>query len=302
MPPSVGIIFKHGYSPAMEETLRLERWLVDRGVEVYTEEMKPLAVPFGELEERTSIPPTVDGVVVLGGDGTLLAAARRVGPFDKPILGVNLGGLGFLTAVPLSEVTPVMEEMLAGRLVEERRGMLACRIVRETGESLGCRVLNDVVVNKRTLARVIDLRVQVDGELLTVFRADGLIIATPTGSTAYTLSAGGPILHPTTEALILTPICPFTLSNRPIILPDSATLEILTDKASEGSVVVTFDGQIGTEFRSGDRLLIQEAKEKLRLLRPPGHSYYRLLRTKLMWGGVTGGKDGVHEMDPASGA
>ena len=284
---SVGIFYKHSHEPAGSEARRLEDWFKERGIAVFSEEMAAKESIYDDSESVSTIPKTVDWVVVLGGDGTLLGAARKIGKYGIPILGVNLGGLGFLTGIPLERLYPVVEMMIDGRIDLETRIMLEAKVLRK-GEAV-CRfqVLNDVVINKRTLARIIDLDVSIDGEFLTTFRADGLIISTPTGSTAYNLSAGGPILYPTMETLILTPICPFALTNRPIIIPDTAVIQIEMGKESEEKVILTFDGQVGFDLYPGDKVVIQESKEKIRLLRPPDHSYFNILRTKLMWGGTT---------------
>lgn len=287
MPPaSVGIIYKHQHEPARLETRKLENWLRKRGIKVFSEEM---GAGGGSL-----IPDSVDWVVVLGGDGTLLGAARKVGQYGVPILGVNLGGLGFLTGIPLDELYPVIEMMISGHLEVESRVMLETRVFRKGEEVIRFQVLNDVVINKRTLARIIDLDVTINDEFLTTFRADGLIISTPTGSTAYNLAAGGPILYPTMETFVLTPICPFTLTNRPIIIPNTATIQIRMGKESEETVILTFDGQVGFDLFNGDKVIISKSKGKIKLLRPPDHSYFKILRTKLMWGGATYNKDADH--------
>jgi NAD+ kinase len=284
---SVGIIYKHQHEPARLEAKRLEAWFINRGIAVFSEEMT--------AETSSLIPDNVDWVVVLGGDGTLLGAARKVGQYGAPILGVNLGGLGFLTGIPLDELYPMIEMMIKGRLEVETRAMLETRVFRGGREVLCFQVLNDVVINKGALARIIDLDVTIDEEFLTTFRADGLIISTPTGSTAYNLSAGGPILYPTLETFVLTPICPFTLTNRPIIIPNTATIRIQMGKESEETVILTFDGQVGCDLFFEDEVIINKSKEKIKLLRPPDHSYFKILRTKLMWGGTTyNNGDGHH--------
>lgn len=283
---SVGIIYKHQHEPARLEAGKLETWFKQKGIEVFSEEM--------EAGEASIIPDSVDWVVVLGGDGTLLGASRKVGQHGVPILGVNLGGLGFLTGIPLDKLYPVIEMMINGRLEVETRVMLETRVLREEKEVLRFQVLNDVVINKRALARIIDLDVTINDEFLTTFRADGLIISTPTGSTAYNLAAGGPILYPTMETFVLTPICPFTLTNRPIIIPNTATIQIRMGKESKETVILTFDGQVGFDLFFGDEVIINKSKEKIRLLRPPDQSYFKILRTKLMWGGATYNKDGEH--------
>jgi NAD+ kinase len=286
---SVGIIYKHHHKPARTQAGKLEKWLKERGIRVFSEEMEFLDTLDHSCEEQSCIPRTVDWVVVLGGDGTLLGAVRRVGRFGVPILGVNLGGMGFLTGIPLNKLYPVIELLLADGLQQESRVLLDAEIVREGQEFRRFQVLNDMVINKGTLARIIDLDVTINGEFLTTFRADGLIVSTPTGSTAYNLSAGGPILYPTMEAFVLTPICPFTLTNRPILLPDTSVIEIRLGKESEGRVVLTFDGQVGFDFHYGDLVIINKSRETIHLFTPPGYNYFEILRTKLMWGGTTYG-------------
>jgi NAD+ kinase len=291
---SVGIIYKHRHEPAKIEAEKLKNWFKQKGIKVYLEEMKTKGSLDGRSEESIIIPKTVDWVVVLGGDGTLLGAARRVGRFGSPILGVNLGGLGFLTGIPFERLYPVIEMMINDRLEVESRVMLETKVLRK--DKVVCRfeVLNDVVINKGTLARIIDLDVAINKEFLTTFRADGLIISTPTGSTAYNLSAGGPILYPTMETFILTPICPFTLTNRPIIIPDTSVIQIKMKNKSEEAVALTFDGQVGYDIYYDDKVVIRKSGKNIRLFRPPDHSYFKILRTKLMWGGTTYNKDEDH--------
>lgn len=291
---SVGIIYKHHHERARIEAEKLKDWFKQKGIKVFSEEMKTKGSLDGCCEESMVIPKTVDWVVVLGGDGTLLGAARRVGRFGSPILGVNLGGLGFLTGIPIERLYPVIEMMINGRLEVESRVMLETKVLRKGKVVCTFEVLNDVVINKGTLARIIDLDVAINEEFLTTFKADGLIISTPTGSTAYNLSAGGPILYPTMETFILTPICPFTLTNRPIIIPDASVIQIKMKNKSEEAVVLTFDGQVGFDLYYDDKVIIRKSEKKIKLFRPPDHSYFKILRTKLMWGGTTYNKDADH--------
>ena len=291
---SVGIIYKHHHEPARIEAEKLKDWFKQKGIKVFSEEMKTKGSLDGSCKESMVIPKTVDWVVVLGGDGTLLGAARRVGRFGSPILGVNLGGLGFLTGIPFERLYPVIEMMINGRLEVESRVMLETKVLRKGKVVCRFEVLNDVVINKGTLARIIDLDVAINEEFLTTFRADGLIISTPTGSTAYNLAAGGPILYPTMETFILTPICPFTLTNRPIIIPDTSVIQIKMKNKSEETVVLTFDGQVGFDLYYDDKVIIRKSEKKIKLFRPPDHSYFKILRTKLMWGGTTYNKDADH--------
>ena len=292
---SVGIMYKRDFERAKTEAERLESWLKDRRITVFTEEMSAKGEFDGCSEEPSIIPQSVNWVVVLGGDGTLLGAARKVCRYGVPLLGVNLGGLGFLTEIPIDRLYPAIEMMFKGRLEVETRFMLETKVLRGQEEICRCLVLNDVVINnKGVLARIIDLDVYINEEFLTTFRADGLIISTPTGSTAYNLSAGGPILHPTLENFILTPICPFTLTNRPIILPDSDTIRIETGKENEVKVSLTFDGQVGFDLYHEDKVIIYKAQESIKLIKSPDQGYFEILKTKLRWGGATYRKNGDH--------
>ena len=284
--PSVGIIYKHNFAPARNEALKLESWLTGKGISVFSEEMSARSQRDSCSEESSNIPRDVDFVVVLGGDGTLLGAARKVAEYGVPILGVNLGGLGFLTEIPIKRVFAVIQMMLRGKLETEKRLMLETTVVRKGEEVCRFVVLNDVVINKGPLARIIDLDVYINDGFLTTFRADGLIVSTPTGSTAYNLSAGGPVLYPTLESFILTPICPFALTNRPIILPDSHVISIRLTKEIEDQVSLTFDGQLGFKFSYGDVVQVHKSDKKIKLIKSPDQSYFEILREKLMWGGV----------------
>ena len=284
---SVGIIYKHHHDPAKRESERLGAWFRKRGIRVISEEMNAKGSANATFTESSRIPNDVNWVVVLGGDGTLLGAARRVGRYGVPILGVNLGGLGFLTCISLDQLYPMVETMIQDGLDVESRVMLETRVIRHETEAIRFQVLNDVVINKSTLARIIDLDVTINDHFLTTFRADGLIISTPTGSTAYNLSAGGPILYPTSESFVLTPICPFTLTNRPFIVPDRAVMDIKLGKESEQTVILTFDGQVGFDLHHEDVVTIRKSNEKITLFKSPDHTYFEILRTKLMWGGAT---------------
>ena len=284
---SVGVIYKHHFEPARIEAQRLAAWIAEKGIAVFQDSMDTTSTADGCVGEASAIPHDVGCVVVLGGDGTLLGAARKVGKYGVPILGVNLGSLGFLTEIPLKRLYPAMEMLLKGGLEVESRLMLEAKIVREQ-KDMGCfNVLNDVVINKGALARILDLDVHINDQFLTTFRADGLIVSTPTGSTAYNLSAGGPILYPTMSNLILTPICPFTLTNRPIILPDSDIVHISMMKESEEKVTLTVDGQVGFDLMYGDRVMIYKSEKRINLFKSPDQTYFEILRAKLMWGGAT---------------
>jgi NAD+ kinase len=231
----------------------------------------------------TDIPARADLLIVLGGDGTILSVARSAHPFNVPILGVNLGTLGFLAEVTLSNFYEVLDNVLNGQFECENRMLLNACIWRDKKKVGDYHVLNDVVINKGALARIVNLRVRVNNQYMTSYRADGLIISTPTGSTAYSLSAGGPIIHPSMDALVLSPICPFTLTNRSIVIPDQSLIQVELATESE-DVRVTFDGQEGCDFLQGDILEIKKAQTSIKLIQAPGKNYYQTLRKKLHWG------------------
>jgi len=284
---TIGIIYKRSFELARLEAQKLENWLKAKGLAVFSEEVSGGENLNSHQDTPSNFPKDMDALVVLGGDGTLLGAARTVGQYGIPILGVNIGALGFLTEIPLKRLYPAVEMMLQGRLEVESRLMLETRVLRDKSEICRFLVLNDVVINKGALARIIDLDVHINEQFLTTFRSDGLIISTPTGSTAYNLSAGGPILYPTLTNFVVTPICPFSLTNRPIILPDSDTVSIGMGKESEEKVSLTFDGQVGFDFSYGDRVVINKSKNKIKLIKSPDQTYFEILRAKLMWGGAT---------------
>jgi len=282
---TVGIISR----PRREDVARvvppLVNWLQAHGAEVFCDSetadcIQPLAA---QTRKREDIPGCTDLLIVLGGDGTLLSAARLAAEFRVPILAVNLGGLGFLTTVPQDEIYSILEELFAGKHRVSERVMLDAEIVRAGNVIRRQIALNDAVLNKAALARIMDLELRVDGEYVTTYKSDGLIISTPTGSTAYSLAAGGPIVYPSVEAFVVSPICPHTLTNRPIVIPDSATIEI-DFKAEDDAVFLTLDGQIGIELFRGDHIRVRKAPNKLMLVRPARKTYYQILRSKLKWG------------------
>ena len=229
------------------------------------------------------IPARADLLIVLGGDGTILSVARSAHPFNVPIFGVNLGALGFLAEVTLPDLYEVLEKVLNGQFECENRMLLNACVWRGKKKVVDYHVLNDVVINKGALARIVNLEVRVNSQYMTSYRADGLIIATPTGSTAYSLSAGGPIIHPSMDALVLSPICPFTLTNRSIVIPDQSLIQVELATENE-NVRVTFDGQEGCDMLQGDILEVKKAQTSIQLIQAPGKNYYQTLRNKLHWG------------------
>ena len=280
----IGVVARAGAVGAQAVIAELAAWLAARGHAVVLEKETAGLVPASATPSlgKAELPAQVDLIVVLGGDGTLLSMARAVGDQGTPLLGVNLGGLGFLTATTLEEMLPALEAWLAGRMAVEERMTLAARVLRQ-GEALGeYAALNDVVITKAAMSRIIDFSVSVEGQFATAYRADGLIISTPTGSTAYSLSAGGPILDPGMDAIVLTPICSHTLTNRPIVVPATQRVEvaILTDQ----EVMVTMDGQVGVNLRARDAVEVRQAAARIRLVRFPEQSFFSVLRAKLKWG------------------
>ena len=223
-------------------------------------------------------------ILVVGGDGTLLSVAREIGASRTPILGVNLGSLGFLTEIPLVGLYPAIEGILKGRYTVRQRMRLQVDVVRGATVLARHQVLNEVVVNKSALARVLDIKVDVNDRFMTTFKADGLIVCTPTGSTAYSLSAGGPIVDPSLDAMILCPICPHTLTNRPVVVPDRSRVEVGLVE-NHGDVYVTIDGQVGAPFLPGNRIRIGKSRHPLHLIQLPQKDYFVVLRQKLKWGG-----------------
>lgn len=280
----VGLVAKPDAAEAQRVVRQLVEWLAARGLTVVLEKETAALVPSASVTSasKSDLPGQVEALIVLGGDGTLLSMARAVGDLGVPILGVNLGVLGFLTATTLEEMLPALEALLAGGMAVEERMMLAARVVRG-GQATGDYIaLNDVVITKSAMSRIIDLAVSVDGRHATAYRADGLIISTPTGSTAYNLSAGGPILFPTMDAVVLTPIAPHTLSNRPIVLPGAQRIDVTLRVDQE--VMLTMDGQVGVPLRERDVVEVQKARARIRLLRFDQKDFFSVLRTKLKWG------------------
>jgi NAD+ kinase len=285
----IGIVAKARLREATPHLVDIQAWLDLRRVsavfETATAALLPTP-PAGRALDKPALVREVDMVLVLGGDGTLLSMADCIGAagLDIPILGVNFGSLGFLTEVTLPELYPALEAVLAGTARTESRMMLSATTQRASGAAAGHIVLNDVVVTKAAHARMIELLVSVGDEFVTRIKADGLIVATPTGSTAYNLAAGGPIVHPTLDALLLTPIAPHMLTNRPIVIPASAPVCVQPLMEERDEVYVTFDGQTGLQLQAGDEIRIRSAERPLRLIRPSTRSYFDVLRQKLKWG------------------
>ncbi len=285
----VGVVVKPAQPEALKILCELVVWLDRRGITLVGEhriERAQIEAETGcaiETSERESIAETVDLLVVLGGDGTMIATARIVGERDVPVLGVNYGNFGYLAEFRNEELFQALEAILAGDYRLDERVMLSIEVMREGERRLHGRVLNDVVINKAARARIIEIEAHLNDQLVNAFRADGLIVSTPTGSTAYNLSAGGPIVYPSMEAVVLTPICPFTLSNRPLVVPDNALIELCV-KTPQEEVALTLDGQIGFPLETNDRVLIRKSRTKFKIVQPTNRNYFEVLRDKLRWG------------------
>lgn len=278
----IGIIAKTDKPQAVDVSRELISWLKSKDREPVIDETlgRLLGIPGGCSREEVA--SKSDMLLVLGGDGTLLAAARLAGATGIPILGVNLGSLGFLTEITIGELHAAMEKVLKGEYETEARVMLSARIIREGKEIAKYTVLNDVFVSRGSTARIIDLETKINGDYVTTYKADGLIMSTPTGSTAYSLSAGGPIIYPSLHAFALTPICPHTLTQRPIIVSDDSvvTISIL----SKEDILITHDGIAGPALHYGDIVEVRKADAVIHLIKSPYRNYYEVLRTKLKWG------------------
>jgi NAD+ kinase len=285
----VGVVVKPNQPEALKTTCHLVEWLDARGIKlVGTPELDRERIEGEtncsiEIVEQEKLAARADLIVVLGGDGTMIATSRMIGDYDVPVLGINYGTLGYLAEFRVEEMFQALESVLAGDYRVETRVRLAVDLIRGEDILMHSRALNDVVINKSALARIIEIEAQMNGQLISGFRADGLIVSTPTGSTAYNLSAGGPVVYPSMNALIITPICPFTLSDRPIVVPDDALIELRLRTPNE-EVVLTLDGQVGRAIGVEDRVLIRKSLTTFKIVQPKNRNYFEVLREKLRWG------------------
>jgi NAD+ kinase len=279
----IGIIAKPQSSGIRKVIEGLTAWLIAHGCEVFMDTDTAATLEIRSPHKKSAIPSLVEMIIVLGGDGTLLSVARLVEGKDVPILGVNVGGLGFLTEVTHEELYQTLEKVFNNEFIMEERLLLKAQIFRHGELVARSFALNDVMVSKGTLAKMIRLEIYADNQFVSALRGDGVIVSTPTGSTAYSLSAGGPILHPSVDAMILTPICPHTLTNRPIVIPDHIKIETILKSKEEG-VMATFDGQVGFSLRQEDVVEIRASETKTKLIHSPAIDYYEVLRRKLKWG------------------
>lgn len=285
----VGIVLKPHQPQALKTICELTIWLGQRGIEL----VGGPQIERERIEHETGcavlevdpddLAAAADLVLVLGGDGTMIATSRLIGDVEVPVLGVNYGGLGYLTEFRIEELYDALEMILAGNFRLDKRVMLAVELHRGDEIVNRSRVLNDVVINKSALARIIEIEAYLHEQFVSSFRADGLIVSTPTGSTAYNLSAGGPLIFPSMNAVVITPICPFTLSNRPLVVPDDAVIELLL-KTDNEEVALTLDGQVGFPLTVNDRVVIRKSRTTFNLIQPSTRNYFDVLRDKLRWG------------------
>lgn len=281
---SIGVIVKHHESRAKAVLDRIVEWTARHGIETLVDERMterperatPVAVE--EMGDRAGL------LLVLGGDGTMLAAARIVGERETPVLGVNFGTLGYLTEFTDENLFPALDEIVRGDYALDPRMLVHCTVERRGRIVESALALNDVVITKSALARIIEIDCWIDGRFVTYYRADGLIISTPTGSTAYNVSAGGPILLPSMSAFVINPICPHTLSNRPLVVPDTVTIDLSLRPTGE-EVMVTIDGQTGFKLAINDRVRLQKSASRFNVITPRDRNYFEVLRGKLRWGG-----------------
>jgi NAD+ kinase len=282
---TIGIIGKHGAANTGGVINELLNYFQQRQLAVKLDS-DSLADEHPEREhvDRSGLGKSCDLIIVVGGDGTLLNAARSLVEYEVPLLGINLGRLGFLTDVAPSELQHTLDQILEGDYQEERRALLHARVMRDHVQINESVAFNDVVVHTCNVARMIEYETYINGQFINVTRSDGLIVATPTGSTAYALSGGGPIVHPSLEAIVLVPICPHTMSYRPIVVDAESRVEIVVSEDNQARAQCTCDGQIDLGLQNGDKVSIEKQPHPIRLIHPTNYNYYGILRAKLHWG------------------
>jgi len=280
---TVGLISKPGSQTGAQLVSRVVEWLRDRGLDVRCDGETAAYTQAEHGIPRDDVPEGCDLVIVLGGDGTLLSAARAIGHREIPLFAVNLGGLGFLTAITKDELFPELERALEGGHRVAKRKFLNTELLRGGRVVAAYDALNDAVLAKSEIARMIDLEVYVDEQFVANYKADGLIVCTPTGSTAYSLAAGGPIIFPSVPAICMTPICPHMLTNRPVLVPETSVVRVVSH-APNDNVFLSIDGQVGNPVEEGDMILCRSSRFALQLVRPPRAMFFDVLRQKLKWG------------------
>ena len=278
-----GIFSKPNVGSAASLVTRVVEWLTERNIKVRYDDITAGYLGRDDGLAREAVPEGCELVIVLGGDGTLLSAARAIDGREIPLFAVNLGGLGFLTAITIEDLFPELERALHGEHRISLRRMLRVDLFRNDLKVAQYEALNDAVLSKAAIARIMDIEVFAHERLVCAYKADGLIVSTPTGSTAYSLSAGGPVIYPTVGALCLTPICPHSLTNRPLIVPSDMTLTLI-NKADDNDAYLTIDGQVGEPLMKNDRMECRISEHSLHLIRPPKTMFFDVLRQKLKWG------------------
>ena len=282
----IALITNSGGSKITETLRTVTDFLRSKGLEVSLDEACTVLLPDSGLPtvSAAELPAACDMAIAIGGDGTMLKAARLLANHHIPLLGINRGQLGFLADIPAESVEEHLDQILAGNFVEDERFQLHCQVDRDNTTLIESDAFNDVVIQRWNIAKLIGLTTYINGKLVNSQRSDGLIVASPTGSTAYALSGGGPILHPALDALVLVPICPHTLSNRPIVIAGNSTIEVVVGTPEIDHARLTCDGEMQCELAAGDRIIIQKKTNKIRLIHPADHDHFSILRAKLNWG------------------
>lgn len=279
----IGIIGKRDTKEVYSVVRDLIKWLEKKKIEFWVDEELAQHIRVNRFFKQNNLPEEIELVVVFGGDGTFLNASQQVNKHNIPILGFNLGGLGFLTEFTVNEIFPIMEKIIEGDYEIEEREMVLASMVKPGEKPKEYHILNELVINNGAISRIIDLAIFIDGNKITTFKADGVILATPTGSTAYSLSAGGPIAYPTLPVILITPICPHILTNRPLVVSNNMEIKVkvLTDNQN---AYATLDGQETLTLGMNDEVILKKSKSKVKLIKSPFRDYFSILKTKLMWG------------------
>ena len=280
---TIGIIAKDDSEAVRRTVKQLAEFLSSMSCEIVFDHSAKGLIEHTETVDRETLAFKADLAMVVGGDGTLLSAVRSLTNFNTPILGINLGRLGFLVDISPDEMIEHLECILNGEFVDECRFLLEAKVIRNDEVMAEADAFNDVVVHIRDVARMIEFETYVNGQFVNYQRSDGLVVSTPTGSTAYALSSGGPLLHATIDAMVLVPICPHTLTNRPLVINGDSVVEIIIGQSKQSTSQVTFDGQTAVDVKPGDKIVIQKKKNHIHLIHPAGYDYYEILRAKLRW-------------------
>lgn len=290
---SIGIVSLPDHERCQSILDKLTEWLLEKGILVFLDVKIAALLPDGyKMKSSTFLLENqldqIDMIIILGGDGTLLRVARKIKKSNIPILGINIGGLGFLTDIKVDNLFSVLDDIIKGEYLLDERMMLEVKVTLDAGKTIAADyALNDIVITSGEQSRIVSLSAFVNGQWINTFLSDGLIIATPTGSTAYSLSAGGPIIHPNLHALLITPICPHILTNRPIVIPDTGTIKVKVQKKHRGNetnCILSADGEVLAALKTGNEVTVSKASHTIRFIKPKDNDYYHILRTKLKWG------------------